>query len=181
VATPLFFATVWVANTPALFCFLSCQIISKLREGGANQQSAGKKVIQVKGANNNITHSMNDDERSEFTAHINSVLAGDLHIGDRIPIPTHTMQIFDECRGKGDSSIFSAGRHQEKKRNYVKDKPFSRLEQTAVLQTKGILVVTPIVHLRIVSKRIRSGSIFVGNRWSLAVQTDQRLSTRHYR
>jgi len=43
---------------------------------------------------------MNDDERSEFTAHINSVLAGDQHIGDRIPIPTHTMQVFDECRGK---------------------------------------------------------------------------------
>jgi plastin-1 len=76
------------------------QIISKLREGGGSQHTAGKKVIQVKGANNNITHSMNDDERSEFTAHINSVLAGDLHIGDRIPIPTHTMQVFDECRGK---------------------------------------------------------------------------------
>ena len=73
--------------------------MSKLREGGANQQTSGKKVIQVRGANNNITHSMNDDERSEFTAHINSVLAGDLHIGDRIPIPTHTMQVFDECRG----------------------------------------------------------------------------------
>ncbi|KAG0309022.1 hypothetical protein BGZ98_005704 [Dissophora globulifera] len=74
------------------------EIVSKLREGGANAPTSGKKVIQVKGANQNITHSMNDDERSEFTAHINSVLAGDAHIGDRIPIPTHTMQIFDECR-----------------------------------------------------------------------------------
>ncbi|KAG0356893.1 hypothetical protein BGZ54_000562 [Gamsiella multidivaricata] len=74
------------------------EIVSKLREGGANAPTSGKKVIQVKGANQNITHSMNDDERSEFTAHINSVLAGDMHIGDRIPIPTHTMQVFDECR-----------------------------------------------------------------------------------
>ncbi|KAG0196293.1 hypothetical protein BGX28_010338 [Mortierella sp. GBA30] len=74
------------------------EIVSKLREGGARAPTSGKKVIQVQGANQNITHSMNDDERSEFTAHINSVLAGDLHIGDRIPIPTHTMQVFDECR-----------------------------------------------------------------------------------
>ncbi|KAG0373050.1 hypothetical protein BGX24_012238 [Mortierella sp. AD032] len=74
------------------------EIVSKLREGGGNHQTVGKNLIQVKGANQNITHSMNDDERSEFTAHINSVLAGDLHIGDRIPIPTHTMQVFDECR-----------------------------------------------------------------------------------
>ncbi|KAF9349504.1 hypothetical protein BGX26_012200 [Mortierella sp. AD094] len=74
------------------------EIVSKLRDGGANTPTSAKKVIQVKGANQNITHSMNDDERSEFTAHINSVLAGDLHIGDRIPIPTHTMQVFDECR-----------------------------------------------------------------------------------
>ncbi|KAF9430622.1 hypothetical protein BGZ94_005627 [Podila epigama] len=74
------------------------EIVSKLRESGSNHQTSGKKVITVKGANQNITHSMNDDERSEFTAHINSVLAGDPHIGDRIPIPTHTMQVFDECR-----------------------------------------------------------------------------------
>ncbi|KAF8991203.1 hypothetical protein BGZ52_013330, partial [Haplosporangium bisporale] len=73
-------------------------IVSKLRESGTSHQATGKKVITVKGANQNITHSMNDDERSEFTAHINSVLAGDQHIGDRIPIPTHTMQVFDECR-----------------------------------------------------------------------------------
>ncbi|KAG0343416.1 hypothetical protein BG004_005335 [Podila humilis] len=74
------------------------EIVSKLRESGTSDQASGKKVITVKGANQNITHSMNDDERSEFTAHINSVLAGDQHIGDRIPIPTHTMQVFDECR-----------------------------------------------------------------------------------
>ncbi|KAF9969517.1 hypothetical protein BGZ73_008104 [Actinomortierella ambigua] len=73
------------------------EIVSKLREG-VNTNQTGKGVIRVQGTNQNITHSMNDDERSEFTAHINSVLAGDAHIGDRIPIPTHTMQVFDECR-----------------------------------------------------------------------------------
>ncbi|KAG0244929.1 hypothetical protein BGW41_005528 [Actinomortierella wolfii] len=74
------------------------EIISKLREGVDTARQNNKGVIQVKGANQNITHSMNDDERAEFTAHINSVLAGDAHIGDRLPIPTHTMQVFDECR-----------------------------------------------------------------------------------
>ncbi|KAG0233922.1 hypothetical protein BGX31_004735 [Mortierella sp. GBA43] len=74
------------------------EIITKLREGLASAPSSGKKLIQVQGANQNITHSMNDDERSMFTEHINSVLAGDPHMGDRIPIPTHTMQVFDECR-----------------------------------------------------------------------------------
>ncbi|KAF9923101.1 hypothetical protein BGZ65_009126, partial [Modicella reniformis] len=44
-------------------------IISKLREGGSKDPTSGK-VIQVQGANQNIKHSMNDDERSEFTAHI---------------------------------------------------------------------------------------------------------------
>ncbi|KAF9580094.1 Fimbrin, actin-bundling protein, partial [Lunasporangiospora selenospora] len=73
-------------------------IISKLRDSGSGGVTSGKKVITVEGANENIRHSMNDDERSEFTSHINSVLAGDRHIGDRIPIPTHTMQVFDECR-----------------------------------------------------------------------------------
>jgi plastin-1 len=73
--------------------------------------------VLVKGSNTNITHSINEDERTEFTRHINSVsqphaiveantntrrqqvLAGDPDIGDRLPIPTDTFQIFDECRG----------------------------------------------------------------------------------
>ncbi len=97
IVQPLLFFTDRVLFPFSSFCVQ--QIVSKLREGGASNPTSGKKVIQVKGANQNITHSMNDDERSEFTAHINSVLAGDQHIGDRIPIPTHTMQVFDECRG----------------------------------------------------------------------------------
>ena len=31
---------------------------------------------------------------------LEQVLAGDADIGDRLPIPTDTFQIFDECRGE---------------------------------------------------------------------------------
>ncbi|SCZ87438.1 BZ3500_MvSof-1268-A1-R1_Chr2-2g04904 [Microbotryum saponariae] len=65
--------------------------------GGAGSTGGGGKVL-VQGSNTNITHSINEDERTEFTRHINQVLAGDADIGSRLPIPTDTMQIFDECR-----------------------------------------------------------------------------------
>lgn len=52
----------------------------------------------VQGSNANVSHTINEDERREFTAHINGVLDGDADIGSRLPIPTETMQIFDECR-----------------------------------------------------------------------------------
>lgn len=65
--------------------------------GAAGGTASGGKVL-VQGSNTNITHSINEDERTEFTRHINQVLAGDADIGDRLPIPTDTFQIFDECR-----------------------------------------------------------------------------------
>ncbi|KAK4706017.1 hypothetical protein P7C70_g179, partial [Phenoliferia sp. Uapishka_3] len=67
------------------------------QQPGAAQATSGGKVL-VQGSNSNITHSMNEDERTEFTRHINQVLEGDADIGDRLPIPLDTMQIFDECR-----------------------------------------------------------------------------------
>ncbi|KAI0088810.1 fimbrin [Irpex rosettiformis] len=57
---------------------------------------AGK--VTVSGSNANVAHTINDDERSEFTHHINLVLEGDPDVAARLPIPTHTMQLFDECR-----------------------------------------------------------------------------------
>lgn len=39
---------------------------------GAGAAVGGGKVL-VKGSNTNITHSINEDERTEFTRHINSV------------------------------------------------------------------------------------------------------------
>lgn len=78
----------------------SWQLAAKLKEGrnkGAFDVHQHK--IRVKGTNANVTHTINEDERTEFTRHINSVMAGDAHIGHRLPIPTNTMQLFDECRG----------------------------------------------------------------------------------
>ncbi|KAI6045325.1 calponin homology domain-containing protein [Pisolithus marmoratus] len=57
---------------------------------------AGK--VTVKGSNANVSHTINEDERTEFTNHINGVIENDSDIGSRFPIPTTTMQIFDECR-----------------------------------------------------------------------------------
>lgn len=54
--------------------------------------------IVVSGSTSGVTHTINDEERTEFTRHINGVLAGDPDIGDRLPFPTDTFQIFDECR-----------------------------------------------------------------------------------
>ncbi|KAL1935674.1 hypothetical protein VTP01DRAFT_4814 [Rhizomucor pusillus] len=75
------------------------ELAAKLKEGrnkGAFDVHQHK--IRVKGTNANVTHTINEDERTEFTRHINSVMAGDAHIGHRLPIPTNTMQLFDECR-----------------------------------------------------------------------------------
>lgn len=52
----------------------------------------------IEGKTSGTTHTINDEERTEFTRHINSVLAGDPDIGDRLPFDTETFQIFDECR-----------------------------------------------------------------------------------
>lgn len=50
------------------------------------------------GATGSTTHTINEDERTEFTRHINAVLAGDADIGDRLPFATDTFQMFDECK-----------------------------------------------------------------------------------
>lgn len=42
-------------------------------------------------------HTIDDEERVEFTRHINSVLAGDALVGARVPFDLDTFQLFDEC------------------------------------------------------------------------------------
>ncbi|KAH9991525.1 calponin homology domain-containing protein [Russula vinacea] len=59
-------------------------------------KKAGK--VTVQGSNANVSHTINEDERREFTNHINGILEGDADVGSRIPIPTETMQLFDEAR-----------------------------------------------------------------------------------
>jgi plastin-1 len=72
-------------------------IVAQRTGGGhASKPSVGR--IHVQGSNANITHTINEDERTEFTRHINAVLAGDPDIGDRLPFPTDTFEMFDECK-----------------------------------------------------------------------------------
>ena len=65
-------------------------------KGHASKGSVGR--IQVQGSSANVTHTINEDERTEFTRHINAVLAGDEDIGSRLPFPTDTFEMFDECK-----------------------------------------------------------------------------------
>lgn len=99
------------------------QLISKLRESSPAQQrmstgptrsrglsSAGAAPnspsqpqtgggrIHVGGATASSTHTINEDERTEFTRHINAVLAGDPDIGHKLPFPTDTFEMFDQCK-----------------------------------------------------------------------------------
>ncbi|KAF2108747.1 calponin homology domain-containing protein [Lophiotrema nucula] len=66
--------------------------------GHAHKSSHGGGRIQVQGSTSSSTHTINEDERTEFTRHINAVLAGDPDIGDRLPFPTDTFEMFDECK-----------------------------------------------------------------------------------
>ncbi|KAH7354048.1 calponin homology domain-containing protein [Plectosphaerella cucumerina] len=66
--------------------------------GGRARATSNAGKIHVQGSNANVTHTINEDERTEFTRHINAVLAGDPDIGKRIPFPTDTFEMFDECK-----------------------------------------------------------------------------------
>lgn len=57
-----------------------------------------KNKTYLGGKTSGTTHTINDEERTEFTRHINSVLEDDPEIGSRLPFDTETFQIFDECR-----------------------------------------------------------------------------------
>ena len=65
---------------------------------GHQSKSSISGRIQVQGSSANVTHTINEDERTEFTRHINAVLSGDPDIGNRLPFPTDTFEMFDECR-----------------------------------------------------------------------------------
>ncbi|KAF7858597.1 hypothetical protein EAF04_009197 [Stromatinia cepivora] len=75
-------------------------IVSQQTGGASGHASKGSVSgrIQVQGSSSNVTHTINEDERTEFTRHINAVLAGDADIGSRLPFPTDTFEMFDECK-----------------------------------------------------------------------------------
>lgn len=56
--------------------------------------------IRLGGSTSTSQHTINEDERTEFTRHINACLIGDEDIGSRMPFPTDTFEMFDECKGK---------------------------------------------------------------------------------
>ncbi|EGX43272.1 Fimbrin, actin-bundling protein [Orbilia oligospora] len=70
--------------------------------GGPLPPSPGKKPpagqIRMGGSTSTSQHTINEDERTEFTRHINAALAGDADIGDRLPFPTDTFEMFDQCK-----------------------------------------------------------------------------------
>ncbi|KAI9772098.1 MAG: Fimbrin, actin-bundling protein [Geoglossum simile] len=94
-------------SSPAQQRMSTGQQRASLGGGGASQAPPGpghaQKLsisgkIQVQGSSSNVTHTINEDERTEFTRHINAVLLGDPDIGNRIPFPTDTFEMFDECK-----------------------------------------------------------------------------------
>lgn len=91
------------------------ELNAKLKEmksgSGANAPSSGvaipgaeksetfvrNKAKVVLGSGGRTLHTIDDEERVEFTRHINSVLAGDALVGNRVPFDLDTFQLFDEC------------------------------------------------------------------------------------
>ncbi|KAF9882697.1 phospholipid scramblase 1 [Aspergillus nanangensis] len=69
--------------------------------GGTSKHASKGSIggrIHVQGSSANVTHTINEDERTEFTRHINAVLAGDPDIGHLLPFPTDTFEMFDKCK-----------------------------------------------------------------------------------
>ncbi|KAF3921979.1 Fimbrin [Dactylellina cionopaga] len=70
--------------------------------GATLPPSPGKKPptgqIRMGGSTSTSQHTINEDERTEFTRHINAALAGDTDIGERLPFPTDTFEMFDQCK-----------------------------------------------------------------------------------
>ena len=63
---------------------------------GSRPSVGGGGKITVAGATG--THTINEDERTAFTSHINAVLAGDPDIGHLLPFPLDTFEMFDSCK-----------------------------------------------------------------------------------
>ncbi|RHZ80368.1 hypothetical protein Glove_137g34 [Diversispora epigaea] len=75
------------------------ELIAKLREGRHKHAfEVNKHKITVQGSSSSVSHTINEDERTEFTRHINQALADDPNVKDKVPIDTNTMQLFDECK-----------------------------------------------------------------------------------
>lgn len=65
---------------------------SHLSSGSANSR------IVVGGSTSGSQHTINEEERREFTKHINQTLMDDADIGHYLPFPEDNFQMFDSCR-----------------------------------------------------------------------------------
>ena len=68
-------------------------------------------TLTLRRTDSDASHTIDEDERAEYTSYINSVLAGDPDLRGRLPIPTDTMQIFEECRDGLMWVIIQGGQH----------------------------------------------------------------------
>ena len=74
--------------------------MSHLRSEAPEKMVPGSRsgTFKMRGSHTEIQHSHDEDERVGIIEFINSALASDPDVGSRLPIPTDTMQIFDECK-----------------------------------------------------------------------------------
>eukprot|EP00004_Rigifila_ramosa_P016096 TRINITY_DN3787_c0_g1_i2.p1 TRINITY_DN3787_c0_g1~~TRINITY_DN3787_c0_g1_i2.p1 ORF type:complete len:772 (+),score=180.79 TRINITY_DN3787_c0_g1_i2:61-2316(+) len=76
-------------------------VVRKMRAGHASSDSGFGAVVKktqvtkVEGAVG--SHSFSDEEKEAFVEHINSVLADDPHVGDRLPLNPTGMDLFKVC------------------------------------------------------------------------------------
>lgn len=90
------------------------ELNAKLKEAKQNGGSSGPSSAQMAGSESGAEtftrnkakvvlgsgrtlHTIDDEERVEFTRHINSVLSGNALVGNRLPFDLDTFQLFDEC------------------------------------------------------------------------------------
>ncbi|KAJ1920911.1 fimbrin [Mycoemilia scoparia] len=67
-------------------------------EGITSQRAYEKRTLITSQQNISSAHTINEDEKEEFSNHINFALGGDNDIAHRLPINPKTMELFDECR-----------------------------------------------------------------------------------
>lgn len=74
------------------------QIVANVRKTGAVCRKPSAKIIRTTGATDSTQHSINQEEKEQFTHHINQVLKIDKDIGSRFPIDPCTNDIFAACK-----------------------------------------------------------------------------------
>lgn len=77
----------------------TASIATPSNQSALQHKGTGNKAqIIVGGSTSGTTHTINEEERREFTKHINSVLSGDPDVGHLLPFPTDNFKLFDDCR-----------------------------------------------------------------------------------